>query len=361
MRGVALAALLLAPLVLAEQLTLDSVRLLYPYLTNPREWPDAKLLILRRVGCPQVLAIGSSITDRTLMRATTRGRRLRLAGDDLAPVTRLFSFGLHGQRGSLMYATWRHVYTSGCVPPFVFVEMTPSVLRRGRGAISQYAPLMTAPTLLLEPSGFMAEHRFRVRQLAEFATWDRLLVYRQRDRLARALVERAGLRPSSGDDRRFAADGRIKKRVTRDLTGGRYERERRHRTRLKQEGRLEYGVSLVHLAAIRNLVREARAAGSHVVVHTPPATAIYRDIIADFGSAEAWCEINRAWTRDPEIDWYSAYDGEGYERQDFSDWVHLNRQGAYRYVERLFDAVNAGEFRSTPVCVPDAASAPGPD
>ena len=66
LRGAALLALLLGPLVAAEIWVRGQLDLLYPYITDRSYWPETKLLLLRRAGCPEVLTLGTSLTNKSL-------------------------------------------------------------------------------------------------------------------------------------------------------------------------------------------------------------------------------------------------------------------------------------------------------
>jgi hypothetical protein len=42
----------------------------------------------------------------------------------------------------------------------------------------------------------------------------------------------------------------------------------------------------------------------------------------------------------PNVVWYDAHTDPSYELADFTDWVHLSKRGARRYVDALIEAAN---------------------
>ena len=126
-------------------------------------------------------------------------------------------------------------------------------------------------------------------------------------------------------------------------------RERSHRLSLAKRGHYRAKPSTIQAQTVIELVRDARAAGARVILHTPPVTSIYREVLAA-SNATFLCRLRRRLTRELDVEWYFFYEAAGFQRRHFSDWVHLNPAGSRRYVERLFSAVRARERQEVPSC-----------
>lgn len=336
---VGLLALLVGPLAATEIWARGQLELLYPYIQSPSLWPDTKLLLLERAGCPELLALGSSVTNRSFAAPLSAGHALPFPDGERA-LRRPFAFGLNAAPMALAYAAWRGVHTRGCTPPFVFVEVLPGTLRSRFHNPVLLRPLADAATQLRMPEAFFREMEIDARTRLRWATWDRLLVHRLRGPLRRALADRAmGRAPRKLD---LALDGATVAPFAKTLEGERFAEERATRERFDREGRFEYRVSTAQVEALERLTREVAAAGARVVLHTPPVTSIYRDIAGRRSSEAQFCALRRRIAREGELEWQWAYAAHGYERAHFADWVHLNRAGGKRYVARLLDAVREG-------------------
>lgn len=343
LRGLALGALLLGPLATAEIVASGSLEQLYPYMQDWKHWPDAKWLIMKEAGCPKLLAMGSSITDRTLGRQTVPEEPFPGVSKDS-----IFNFGVIGFRGFMLWQLWDRIERSGCVPEYVFVEFSPVLTTSKPGAPGR-GELFDLPVLFQLPEEHLKEQRFTVAELANLITWQRLLVYRQRENIRRALLNSAGFgsRPKA---RAPSPDGKILPWVRHGLNGARLKAERRRRLRLLRAGKLEFEFSHIQASGLKKIVRDATEAGARVIVHTPPTTDLYREIMGGFDLKKAWCSIYEAWYEDPEIEWYSEFASPKTHPNEFSDWVHLNLRGARRYTRRMFEAVRERKYPRDNYC-----------
>ena len=344
LRSLVLLLLLFGPLTAAELWARGQLDLLYPYIVDRAYWSETKVLLLERAGCPQVLGLGSSVTNRTFAKMLAEGEQLVFA-DGPGPVEAMFAFGLVGGRMSQLYGAWRHIAARGCVPDYLFLEVTPVLIRKKRANAAAYKPYLDAMTLWHLPDGFVAEVGLDRDRAFELVTWDRSLLSRLRVEFLRAFRESLGLQPFTGSREPLALDGAVMQPLGYTLLEGRFEKERRKRSKGAKSGRYDVTLSEVHAASLPALVAEASAAGATVVLHTPPVTSIYRNIGAKAGGNDALCDLYRDVTRGGSVLWHFAYDSNGYGAAHFTDWVHLNRDGAQRYIGQLFAAVRSGKYR----------------
>jgi hypothetical protein len=346
-RGLALLLLLTGPLAAAEIAARRSLEQLYPYLSAQEAWPDTKALMLRRAGCPDVLALGSSITNCVAIPETMAGLALPFAGDELRGVQTVFTYGLPATRASAMRAVWRDVRRH-CVPAYLLVEASPVVLNGLPAPLSQYAPYLDPPTIASIPASIRDRLDLHGATLARMLTWERLFVFRRRVELVRASL---GLERPRLTGRHPRDDGRIG--ILWDgieFIGDAAARERRKREALLRAGKLRYSFAWDETTALRGLVADATAAGARVVVHTPPTTGLYRRILDEAGVGEGWCDFYRAFSREPGVRWASYYGSRRFTRKHFADWVHLNLEGGRRYAELLFEALRDGALPTDPHC-----------
>ena len=209
---------LLGPLLLTELWTRRQLDLLYPHLLEKPYWTEAKLMVMERVGCPDLLALGSSVTNRTLVAELVRNQPLPFP-DGLREAKRPFAFGLDGSSVGVAYAVWQHVDRRGCVPTFLFIEALPVTLREGAGHVWLLRPVLDVQTQLRMPSGFLQTQGLGAGARTRMATWDRLLLHRVRGPLRAALGERWEHRADSGvPTARIAEDGRFNGLSSKRLT-----------------------------------------------------------------------------------------------------------------------------------------------
>lgn len=188
-RRLLLLALLVGPLIAAEVLARSQLEFLYPYLRrNPHlAWIDVKLLLLEHAGCPQVLALGSSITNHALTRSAVKGLSLPF-DDGPREVESLFTFGVNGARVSLLDGVWRRIRQRGCAPEYLFLEVSPTVLAHEPPLGALYAPTLDLGALLHLPNGFIEHLGIDVLEIADILTLSRLFVYRRRAEIRAALA-----------------------------------------------------------------------------------------------------------------------------------------------------------------------------
>ena len=126
-------------------------------------------------------------------------------------------------------------------------------------------------------------------------------------------------------------------------TGAKLAQERSKR--LEREERFTFRVSPLELQALGRLIGDVTDAGARPVLHTPPVTSIYREIVARSEGGPEFSAIRPALeSMDPRVagvEWYWCYEAVDYGGIDFADWVHLNRGGGRRYVEQLLAAVQS--------------------
>jgi hypothetical protein len=349
LRSVALLVLLFGPLLVVEIWARGQLDFLYPYIRTRPYWSETKLMLLERAGCPQVLGLGSSITNRVVVQPLARGQTLPIVGEP-QPIESMFAFGMVGARMTLLYSAWRHIEASGCVPAYLLVEVSPGVVRMKSGRPRYYRPFLDLQTLWHLPSGFAPRAGLETADLFEFTTWHRLLVYRLRSELRRAVIEGLGFEPVSVKEATPKLDGVLSKPVNDTLLDGEYERTRTAMNERAALGTFDTILSSVHSRALQQLISEASAAGSHVILHTPPVTQIYRDINAKYGGREALCALQREFAGKAGVQWHWAYGETGYGPDVFSDWVHLNEDGASQYLSSLFAAIRADSLAPVRAC-----------
>jgi hypothetical protein len=327
---------------------------------------DLKMDVFRARGdCPQVVTLGSSVSDRSLRSDFIEGKSLGAGQTIRAP----FNFAFPSQRATNMLPLWRFIQNSGCVPRYLLVELSPMVLNGAKGGTPHDRALLDGSLLLSLPFGLAEARGYSLREIAELLTLERLVLQRRRKELSGLLF---GATPevattSQGSDGRLAKKERAKKpkllgrRLRRDGSMGSVPNARLDRPgavkaeRKKRDKNLLNGVSVhetsnLELAALRLLVQEAHAAGSIVVLHTPPVTQIYIDMLKGIDELNKWCEVVKAWSIPEGVPWLYQFDSDEYTNSDFDDWDHLNRQGSKRYAERLTNAIRTGQFPKLKGC-----------
>jgi len=353
LRGFALAALLLGPLATGELWVRGQLDRLYPFLTRSARWPDAKMMLLERAGCPQVLALGSSVTNRTLVAPLVKNEALPFAWGE-APVESVFAFGLNGARMTHLYGAWRHVDAGGCTPAFVFIEVLPGVLN-GRGVSRVLLrPFLDAATAWNMPRGFAREARLDALDVLEAATWGRLVLPRLRAPLLAAWI--ASWKASAPRAARLPLDGMIRPLSRQDLVGEKFAAQRAKRLRITERGEYRVRPSMVQVRALRKLMEGAAAAGSRVILHSPPVTSIYRKIVDQTNGHRVFCRLYEEVAARDGVAWAWFYDGRGFAGRDFMNWNHLNSAGGKRYVRKLFRDVRRHALATSGWCAAHLAS-----
>ncbi len=247
----------------------------------------------------------------------------------------------------------------------MFVELTPVFLNSTRGGRVHDPALLHWADFPALPAGFREAAGYSLQELAELLTYERLFVKRRRLELQQVLLEDTGLGDALlSDGAREALDRRKKPPKPRELftaeelpthghvrgvpkrrlTRKRFARERAKWKREAARGKFTHGYADFEFEAMRALVRKARESESKVVLHAPPSTVIYREIVEQGGHREPYCALVRELTGDGRLPYFPAFDAKGFGRLLFSDWLHLNPKGAEQYVDRLFAAVRTGEY-----------------
>jgi hypothetical protein len=294
-------------------------------------------MLLEEAGCPQVLGLGSSVTNRTVVAELVVGEELPLASGS-AKVQSVFSFGLNNARTTHLYAAWRHIHAHGCTPEVVFIEVLPGTLNGSRENPVLLMPFLDAVTSFKLPRGFAQEAGFDAAGILEAATWGRLALHRLREPLVNALLEASPLREFSALERPLPSDGMMRPLSLGKLSRKRFASERAERLRIASQGEYAVQPSRVQIEALKQLVSEVEDAGSRVVLHSPPVTSIYHEVVDQTRGHETFCRAREELLRLPSIEWHWAYDGAGYTPSHFMDWNHLNVVGGERYIRRLFAA-----------------------
>jgi len=121
--------------------------------------------------------------------------------------------------------------------------------------------------------------------------------------------------------------------------------EERKRRRFYENGTYHWLNNDTEQQAITMLVREAAAEGVGVILQAPPVTALYHaemspmlGITPDFEAFKL--ELEALADELPNVVWHDAHADPSYALADFTDWVHLSKRGARRYVRALIDASN---------------------
>ena len=348
---------LLGPLLAAEWFMRGQPQWLRPVLRPYPVAMDMKLLLLEhRGGCPDLVTLGTSLTDhavppRYLVEHSLMGAEI----DDP------FDFAIAEVRATNMLAQYRWLRRRGCKPDWIIVEVSPAVINGEHGGHTHDPALLDARALLGMPKGFAELRGYAIADQLELVTHDRLLIHRRRQAITERLLNQldAELWFLSAEQRAAAEleprermpaqpllerDGRItpmRPGMTEE-TWANEQRKDRHRF---AEGYFKWRVNEPEQEALVQLVREAADAGVAVILHAPPVTALYhRDIAPKLGIATDFSafvdEIQQLADELPRVVWHDAYTDRRYKMPDFADWIHLSHKGARRYVNQLLDASN---------------------
>ena len=121
-------------------------------------------------------------------------------------------------------------------------------------------------------------------------------------------------------------------------------RERGKRLQRESEGAYEFRVDRVELESLAYLIRDVTESGARPVLHTPPVTPIYREVVGRSEGGEDFLEIRTLLASiapaTAGTEWHWCYDALDYSGVDFADWVHLNERGGRRYAAQLMTAAS---------------------
>jgi hypothetical protein len=347
--------LLLGPLLCVELFMREQVRWLRPVLRKYTYSLDMKLLFLAHRGaCPDLVTLGTSLTDQDLPPKFLAGQRL---GDDA--IDDPFDFAAAEVRATNMLAQYRWLRRSGCKPEWIVVEVSPIAINGEHGGRTHDPALMSARAQLGMPDGFAELRNYTIAEQLELATYERLLIHRRREQIADRAINQLGAelwfmseaeRAEAPEVKPMLAptnlefDGKLTG-LGKSLTKSSWAAEERKRRRFYEAGTYHWLNNDPEQQAITTLVREAAAEGVGVIIQAPPVTALYHaemspmlGIEPDFQAFSR--ELDALADELPNVVWYDAHTDPRYELADFTDWVHLSKRGAPRYVEALIDASN---------------------
>ena len=343
--GVIAGLLLILPLLLAEAYARRSPQLLDRLLDLPL-WAESKPLAFARGQCPDAVSLGSSLTYRGLLHRFVSRAKVS------PPIRTSFNFGVAQARAPTLLGMWRAVRDHHCTPRYLFLEVSPIVVNRRMGSNERDLPsVLDTRGWLSMPYSVFSD--IELHRLAELTSWDRLLLSRRRQQ-ARELVadwiagRAAGARAHSATFR----VGEFDSPRTVRLTGKRLRDARRRRTQMLRRGEIQWDFDLGYARLLRTIHREATEAGSRVILHTPPASSVFRDLLAATPEARAaWCSLYRGWSRQEGVEWFNQLDSrEPLKDSFFYDWVHPNLAGAREYGRRLREAMQEGRVAAPVPC-----------
>jgi hypothetical protein len=347
--------LLLGPLLGVELFMRQQVHWLRPVLRKYSFSMDMKLLFLAHRGaCPDLVTLGTSLTDQDLPPRYLAGKRL---GD--ATIDDPFDFAAAEVRATNMLAQYRWLRRSGCKPEWIVVEVSPIAINGEHGGRTHDPVLMSARAQLGMPDGFAELRGYTIAEQLELATYERLLIHRRRQQIADRAINQFGAelwflseteraeappRKPMTEPSQLEFDGKLTG-LGKSLTASTWAAEARKRRRFYENGTYHWRSNEPEQQAIETLAREAAAEGVGVILHAPPVTALYH---AEMSPLLGITPDFEAFTRDlailadelPNVVWHDAHTDPSFELADFTDWVHLSKRGAERYVEALIDASN---------------------
>jgi hypothetical protein len=329
-RGLVLAALLLAPSIALERWARGETDLIAYFQDGYRYQLDAKQLMFQHVDCPAAVTMGTSMTEGSLNAGSIEP--YSRTDRSFSPI---FAFAAPGTRPLAMLGLWRWIADSGCVPRTLFVEVTPVILNIARGEDFE-RPFMDWRMQLDIPEERFARDPYTIRYRFELATWWRSFVYRNREPILKYLSARLGKGKRLPPVDPIPSDGKLYETSTAQLAGPALEAHYRETRRTFEKGEFKYVFSPSYTEAIRLLVEEAAAAGTRVVLHTPPM--LFHETMEMIGATKPFCDFYDEMTARGGVTWYSEYRRE-VPSTDFFNWLHVNRGGAERYAARLLAAV----------------------
>jgi hypothetical protein len=348
--------LLFGPLVAVEYTMRQEIHWLRPVL---REYPiamDLKLLLAQhRDACPDLVTLGTSLTDRSLPPRVLVEHSL--AG---ASINDPFNFAVAEVRATNMLAQYRWLRRRGCKPAWITVEVSPVVINAEHGGHTHDRALLDARTLLGMPDGFAKLRGYSIADQLEFVTYDRLLIHRRREQIGkRALNHHRAERWFLSKEQRAKTkktrpmrrwpkleyDGQLTGRHAKGSTATTWSAEQRRRRRDLKHNKYRWRLNDPEQQALEMLIREAASDGVGVIVHAPPTSRLYHEeispklgMIADFDLVRARFELLA--DELPNVVWYDAFTDRRYKLPEFADWIHLSSDGAKLYVAQLIEASN---------------------
>ena len=343
-RALLLALLLFGPLIGAELVARSSIGWMVEDFRRYHSATDARKLLFaaRDDDCPEMLILGTSVSDRTLIEGFLDVEHHST-----------FSFSAGGMRPNNLLMTWRWVVDQGCVPERLLLELSPLLFNVREGGRVHDSPFLTAAAWARMPDGFTKLRRYRFHELTEAFTCERLLLLRRRREIGHAIDRHTRLGallrgPGPKRDTKrpkklkplpsLPLHGQLRSVKGRGMSTAEAKIERKRRRRSAKNGGFQHVWSEVQLDAYRILVAEAQADGAEVILHSPPMSTIYLDVLDELGAREPWCAI-AAEFEDSGLPWHRALADPAYALSDFFDWYHLDRKNSDRYADGFLEAV----------------------
>ncbi len=345
-RRLGYAALLLLPLIAVEAAVWRSVPALLPTMRKYDAASDTKKMLIKHPpGCPDLIAMGTSLTDRTIVGRYMNNKRL----EKVYRVTYAFDFAMGAVRADTMLAQWRWLQNQGCTPRYVVVELTPLIINSGGDSEVHDESLLDLETYLGMPDGLTKIRKYDLATLAELFTYDRLLIKRRRKELMKRASQWIGLEKKPAE-RPHPVDGQLRGIPNHRLKGKRLKRETRRRERMTRSGVFDPTLGPLQMAAYETLLDEVQASGARLLLHSPPVTPLYRRLFEKAGDKTQWCEVVAKYRSRPKTEWFNQLTSDDYALDQFNDWVHLNQRGARRYARNFRKAVFSGTFPHDTYC-----------
>jgi hypothetical protein len=334
-RGLLLAALLLAPSIALETWARGETDLIPYFQDGYRYQLDAKQLMFEHVACPATVTMGTSMTEGSLNAASIEP--YSRTDRSFSPI---FAFAAPGTRPLAMLGLWRWIAGTGCVPRTLLIEVTPVILNIARGEDFE-RPFMDWRMQLDIPEERFARDPYTIRYRVELATWWRSFAYRNREPILKHLSAKLGKAKRLPPVAPIPSDGKLYETSTDQLSGPALAAHYQQTRQTFVKGEFKYIFSPSYTRAIRLLVEEAEAAGTRVVLHTPPM--LFHEMMEMIGATKPFCDFYDEMTARSDTRWYSEYRRE-LPSTDFFNWLHVNRGGAERYASRLLTAVATNTF-----------------
>jgi len=353
-KGLLLAALLAGPTAAAEWWAHGSVDRLFPYIEAGSTHADAKMLlfeaVLHEVGCPSMIALGTSKTGRIVGRPIFEDQAIEANG---GRIPSLFNYSLKSTRGTEMLAIWRFIQASGCTPDHLLVEAWPIVINADDKWRDNLLPYLDAGTLAALPDGALAAKGWGLKEATEALTYGRLFVHRRRGELQTALLDwlpawMRGQRDVAVPER-ANRDGQLWRGTDHALTTKNEAGVRVKMEKKAERDKLVFAANPVEVEAMVALRDAVVASGAGLVLHAPPISAMYREVFSAPEIKDPWCALRKR-LETPEVVFHDDFDGEGFGMKHFSDWAHMNKKGAKRYATRLLESARNGRGRAGTWC-----------
>jgi hypothetical protein len=344
-----LASLLLGPTIATEWWAHGSVNTLYAYLEAGSTHPDAKMLlfesVLRSEGCPSLVALGTSKTGRIIGRPHIGGQAVETGGGRIPSI---FNYSLKSTRGTEMLAIWHFMQARGCTPKHLLVEAWPIVVNVDDKWRDNLLPYLDLATLGALPDGTVEAKGWSAEKVTEALTYGRLLLHRRRGELQTALLDRLpkwmrGARAVT-KPKQPNRDGQLWRGTSYAMTDkNKASVEEKMRAKAARD-ELVFAFNPIEAEALIALRDAVVASDTKLVLHAPPISEMYREVFSHPDIKDPWCTLRRRLEASTVI-FHDDFDADNFEMKDFSDWAHMNKLGAKRYVTGLLASIRDGQGR----------------